>query len=93
MNRRGDIGLTDITLSDTSTTGTLLFLRLVSFADFNMTSGLTFAFPAGYEEYLLRKYRNLSRKVKSDSEAVRRFVSFFNLSRTDGFEMEYTEEL
>lgn len=93
MNRRADIGLTDIALGETATIGTLLFLRLVSFADFNMTSGLTFAFPAGYEEYLLRKYRRLSRQVKSDSEAVRRFVSFFKLSRTDGFEMEYEEEL
>jgi hypothetical protein len=83
----------DIALSETATLGMLLFIRLVSFADFNMTSGISFIFPGHLEGYLLRKQRKLGRKVQSDSESIRRFVSFFQLSKTDGIEVRYEEKL
>ena len=93
MNRRQNIGLIDIALGETATLGMLLFLRLLSFADFNVTSGASFAFPCDLEGYLLKKYKKLSKKVGSDSESIRKFVSFFWLSKTDGLEMKYEEKL
>ncbi len=93
INRRERIGLIDIALSETATLGMLLFIRLVSFSDFNMTSGVSFVFPGDLEGYLVRKYRKLSKKVESDSESVRMFVSFFMLSKTDGLEVKYEEKL
>ena len=90
---REHIGLIDIALSETATIGMLLFLRLVSFADFNMASGVSFAFPGDLESYLVRKYKKLSKKVESDSESVRKFVSFFKLSKIDGLEVKYEEKL
>ena len=64
-----------------------------SLADFNMTSGISFAFPSDLEGYLIRKYKKLTKKVESDSESVKRFVSFFMLSKTDGLEVKYEEKL
>jgi hypothetical protein len=93
INRRGHIGLIDIALSETATVGMLLFFRLLSFSDFNMTSGASFAFPGELESYLLRKYKKLRKKVESDSNSIKRFVSFFWLSKTDGLEMKYEEIL
>lgn len=93
INRQEHMGLIDIALSETGTPGMLLFLRLVSFRDFNMTSGGSFAFPGGLEGYLVRKYKKLSKKVESDSESVRRFVSFYLLSKIEGLEMKYEEKL
>lgn len=93
INGRSRIGLIDIALSRTATIGMLLFFRLLPFSDFNMTSGVSFAFPNELENYLLRQYKKLRKKIKSDSEAVKRFVSFFWLSKTDGLEMKYEEKL
>ena len=67
----------------------LLFFRLLSFSDFNMTSGVTFAFPGELGNHLRRKYKRLSKMVRADSEAVKRFVSFFWLNEMDGLEIRY----
>lgn len=93
INRRSHIGLIDIALSNTATVGMLLFFRLLSFSDFNMASGVSFAFPGELERYLLRKYKRLSKKVEADSDSIKRFVSFFWLSKTDGLKMRYEEKL
>jgi len=93
LNNRKRIKLIDIALSETATLGMLLFIRLISFGDFNMTSGVSFAFPSDLEGYLVRKYMKLSKKIESDNESVRRFVSFFKLSKTDGLEVKYEEKL
>lgn len=89
LNNKEGIQLIDIHLSRSGVPGILMFTRLICLKDFNMTSGVSFAFPGYLEQYLLRKYRVLSKKVKSDNEAVRRFVSFHNLSKRKGIEVEY----
>jgi len=89
LNRRGHIGLIDIALSKTATVRMLLFFRFLSFSDFNMASGVSFAFPGELEGYLLGKYERLSKKVESDSDSIKRFVSFFGLSKTDGLDFTY----
>lgn len=89
LNKKDNIKLMDIYSSKTATPGLLLFIRLVPFKDFSMTSGIAFAFPGELEEYLLRRYKKLSKKVKSDSNSIKRFVSFFRLNKTDGIEVRY----
>ena len=91
VNER-DASLLDIGLSTTSDPGFLLFVRLVQLKHFNMTSGVSFAYPGHLVEYLLETYRLLSRNVASDSESVKRFVSFYKLSKTKGIEVSYDVE-
>ncbi|RLF33140.1 MAG: hypothetical protein DRN07_03330 [Thermoplasmata archaeon] len=89
LNKKDNLKLIDIAFSKTAIPGLLLFIRLIPFKDFNMTSGISFAFPGDLEEYLLRRYKKLSKKVKTDSESIKRFISFFRLSKTDGIEVGY----
>lgn len=89
LTKEDDIQLIDINFSRSALPGILLFTRLIPLKDFNMTSGVSFAFPGHVEQHLLRGYEALSKKVKSDDEAVKRFVSFYNLSKTKGIEVQY----
>jgi len=89
LNERNEIKLTDIGFSETASPEMLLFTRIVPFDNFNMTSGLSFLFPAGREEYLLRRYRRIRRKYKAQDEATARFAAFFELNRTEGLLVKY----
>lgn len=89
LNKEDGIKLMDISLSKTAFPGLLLFTRLLSFKDFNMTSGVSLAFPGEIEGYLLREYERLSKKVGGDSDSIKRFVSFFMLNKICGIEIGY----
>ncbi|SNQ61206.1 hypothetical protein [Candidatus Methanoperedens nitratireducens] len=89
LNKKDNIKLIDIALSITAVPGLLVFIRLIPFKDFNMAAGSSFAFPSNSENYLLRRYKILSRKVKSGSDSIKRFVSFYKLSKTQGIEVRY----
>lgn len=79
----------DINLSETAVPGLLLFFRLVPLADFNMSAGAAFVFPANQERYLLRQHKAIMRKVKSEDTAVQRYVAFFKLNQRAGLEIGY----
>ncbi len=89
LNKKDNIKLTDIALSKTALPGLLMFIRLVPFKDFNITTGICFAFPGGTEEHLLKRYKKLSKKIKSASESIKRFVIFFRLNKTYGIEVRF----
>ncbi len=89
LNKKENIKIIDRALSKSAAPGVLVFIRIVPFKDFNMSAGILFAFYGELEKYLLKKYKMLSKKVKSDSESIKRFVSFYKLSKTDGIEVRY----
>jgi len=83
------IELIDIGLSQTAAAGSLIFLRIVSFADFNMSGGFGFAFNIDLDEYLLKEYKHIAKRVKSSSESLKKFVAFFKLYRRYGLEIDF----
>lgn len=89
LNKKDNMKIIDIAFSKTAIPGLLLFIRLIPFKNFNMTSGVSFVFSGDLEEYLLRRYKKLSKKVKSASDSIKRFVSFYKLSKTSGIEVRY----
>lgn len=88
-NNDNNLKIIDIASSKTAIPGILLFLRIIQFEDFNMASGISFAFTGDLEKYLLKKYKKLRKRVKSDDDSIKRFVSFYKLSKTDGIEVRY----
>ena len=84
-----ELRVTDVNLSETAESGTLLFFRLVSYDGFNMTSGVSFPFPADEEDRLLREYEYRTDHVDSQPESVQRFVAFFDLYRDYGVHIQY----
>lgn len=90
LNKKESITLVDINISKTTLPEMLLFIRIVPFSDeIHMTSGIGFGFAGNLEEYLFRRYKKLMKKVASDDESIKRFVSFFMLNRTDGVDFRY----
>lgn len=89
LNKKDSIRLMDISLSKSAAPGLLLFTRLLSFKDFNMTSGVSFVFPGDLEGHLLEEYEKLSKKVGGDSDSIKRFVSFFLLDKICGIGVRY----
>jgi len=83
------VKLMDISLSQTATPQMLIFARIVPFEDFNMTSGISFIFPAGRTEFILQSYRRTIRRLKLQHEEIARFVAFFELNRVEGLFVRY----
>ncbi len=90
LNKKDNIKIIDRALSKSAESGLLVFIRIVPFKDFNMSAGILFAFYGELEKDILKKYKVLSKKVRSDNESIKRFVSFYKLSKTDGIEVKYS---
>jgi hypothetical protein len=89
LNGNQNIKLLDFALSESAVPGMLIFVRLIPFQDGYITSGVIFAFVETKEAYLLKQYKYQAKKVKSNNEAIQRFVAFFNLNRTQGMAVGY----
>jgi hypothetical protein len=61
-------------------------MRLVPLADFNITGGFGFTFNEGSEEILLKEYKQITKRVKSLDESIKRYVAFFKLYKKYGVE-------
>lgn len=88
MNRPAK--LIDVSLSVSAIPGMLLFVRLVPIDDCYMTSGIAFAFRNELKEYVLRRYQKLNKKkIKKGDDDMKRYISFFKLSKECGLEVMY----
>ena len=89
--KKGDkpIELIDISFSKTTIPGTLVFIRAVPFNGFYRASGVSLVFRGDIEEYIIRRYRKISKKIKTGSDSMKRFISFFRLNRECGEEVMY----
>jgi len=83
------IRVIDIGFSLTGAPGMLIFTRIVPFKDFNLTSGISFPFRGRLKKRLVRRYRRISKKIKSDSDSMKRFIAFFKLNRKYGEKAVY----
>jgi hypothetical protein len=92
LDMRGEVILTDLASSATSVPGLLFFARILPFPQFNMTSGVTFAFQGDRRNALLKNFKLLRRnKRMTGSPSARRFAAFFALHRSMGVEMRYED--
>lgn len=89
LNKKDNIKIIDRALSKSAIPGLLVFIRIVPFKDFNMSAGILFAFYGELEKDILKKYKMLSKKVRLDNASIKRFVSFYKLSKTEGIEVRY----
>ena len=78
-----DIAISKITLQ-TRIMKTLLFTRIVPFTEFNMTSGIVFAFDIRNERLLASEYDKIYEKLSTGDESMKRFICFFKLNKKYG---------
>jgi hypothetical protein len=80
LNNNDDkIEIIDIGFSQTAAPGLLVFMRMVKIVDFNITSCISFPFNEESEEILLKEYKQISKRIKSSDESIKRYVAFFKL--------------
>jgi hypothetical protein len=91
LNHQKEVKVIDINLSRTASTNLLMFARIIPLQDLNMLSGVLSMFSADMEKYLLRQSKIMMRRVKSQSESIRRYIAFFKLNRTQGLEVKTTD--
>jgi uncharacterized membrane-anchored protein YhcB (DUF1043 family) len=89
LNEKENIKLIDIKFSKTAVPGLLIFIRLVPFKDFNMTSGISFVFPASTEDFFLKRYMRLKRAESDVNLPMKRFIFFYNWNKTKGLRVLY----
>lgn len=87
LTEQEEIQITDISMSKSIAPNHLIFTRIVTFSDFNMSSGMYCIFPPESEPIILKRYPILMRKVKSDDTSIQRLVAFFKLNRTEGLQV------
>jgi hypothetical protein len=78
------LSVINVNLSKTGQPGFVLFTRLLPSEQFNSFSGMFAVFYGGNDRALLKRYRVLKKRVKSDRESVQRFVACFKMNRTLG---------
>jgi len=91
LNNKTDIKLLDINLSQSTSPGSLIFIRLVPFKHLNVTSGIIFPFQNYLENDLITQYNRLIREIRSNIDGIKRFVSFFKLYRKIGNKITYRD--
>ena len=86
--RDDDKEIIDINLSQSIEKGRLLFFRFLSFREFSMTSGVSFAFGSKEKEVLLRRYRVELRTRFTIDKSATRFLIFHRLNRQFGQDLK-----
>ena len=87
LNPSETLTVINVNLSQTAQPGYVLFSRLLPYAGFNAFSGMFAVFPGDADRALLKRYKALKKRVKSDRESVQRFVACFKLKRVLGEEI------
>ena len=86
LNGGENISIIDIGFSQSAICNMILFLRIIKLQKFNFTSGVAMACSGNHLEYLLRRGKKFAKKLEIEDESLKRFISYFNLHRTDGLE-------
>ncbi len=79
----------NINLSKTIELDHLIFSRLLPNENFNMFAGMYAVFDKGSDRSLLKRYKVMKKRVKSDRDSVQRFVACFKLKRILGLATLY----
>ncbi len=88
LNDDKEVKITDINFSKTAIPGLLMFTRIIPLSEFNVTSGMFCIFPEHSQKSLLKRYKIMKKKVKSDNESIQKYVAFFKLNRKEGLEAQ-----
>ena len=78
------LSIINVNLSKTAEPGYVIFSRLLPNEQFNTFSGMYAVFDEGNDRALLKRYKVMKKRLKSERESVQRFVACFKLNRLLG---------
>ena len=97
VNEGHTITLMDLYFSQDVDSDYLLFFRPITLENFSMTSGIAFIFPKHLESELLKRWRGSQsrgvrrRRRRALPTFLRRYATFFKLSKRKGVEVMYQD--
>ena len=97
VNEGHTITLMDLNFSQIVKSDYVLFLRPITLENFSMTSGIALTFPTHLESELLRQWRGSQsggsrrRRRRALPTSMRRYATFFKLSKLKGVEVMYQD--
>lgn len=78
------VSVININLSKTIKPGCVIFSRLLPYDGFNTFSGMYAVFDEGSNRGLLKRYKVMKKRIKSDRDSVQKFVACFKINRVLG---------
>lgn len=78
------VSVININLSKTIKPGCVIFSRLLPYDEFNTFSGMYAVFDEGSNRGLLKRYKVMKKRIKSDRDSVQKFVACFKINRVLG---------
>lgn len=78
------LSVVNVNLSRTAQNNYVIFSRLLPYEQFNAFSGMFAVFNESSDRSLLKRYKVMKKRVKSERESVQRFVTCFKLNRVLG---------
>lgn len=78
------LSVININLSKTIKPGYVIFSRLLPYDGFNAFSGMYAVFDEGSNRGLLKRYKVMKKRIKSDRDSVQKFVACFKINRVLG---------
>jgi len=78
------LSVVNVNLSKTAKPNYVIFSRLLPFEKFNAFSGMFAGFNESNDRSLLKRYKVMKNRIKSERESVQRFVACFKLNRAFG---------
>jgi hypothetical protein len=78
------LSVLNINLCKTAKVDFVVFSRLLPYEKFNAFSGMIAVFNEGSDRSLLKRYKVMKKRIKSNRESVQRFVACFKINRVIG---------
>jgi hypothetical protein len=78
------LSVININLSKTIKPVCVIFSRLLPYDEFNTFSGMYAVFDEGSNRGLLKRYKVMKKRIKSDRDSVQKFVACFKINRVLG---------
>jgi hypothetical protein len=78
------LSVININLSKSAKPGYVIFSLLLPYDELNAFSGMYAVFDEGSNRGLLKRYKVMKKRIKSDRDSVQRFVACFKINRVLG---------
>lgn len=91
LDKNKEFQLLNLNLSRTAKAGLLIFTRLIPFHDVYTTSGIFGAFKPSSDKHLLKRYKVMKKRIKSEVDSVQKFIALFKLNRIEGLETDIAD--
>ncbi len=91
LTERSPFPVVDVGFSQTAFPGVLVFSRIISYHDLNMTGGAAMLYPQESEAYLRKEFPRRARRVDLKENSACQYIAFYKLYHEMGLGVRHEE--